>query len=180
LLSVVLERGLLGSQSVDDLSTALAAFAVGLVPFSIYLFALRCFYARGDARTPFVINLVENILNVALAIPLTAAIGVEGLALAFALAYAVGAGLAVAQLHRVLGRFAAHLTAGMGRLVTAAVVAGVACWIGARVGGDGGFAALFRMIVAGLFTVVAYLVTLRVLALVAPPGSRRRAAPARP
>lgn len=180
LLSLVLERGLLGAQSVDDLAAALAAFAVGLVPFSIYLFTLRCFFARGDAKTPFVVNVFENLLNVVLAIPLTAALGVEGLALAFALAYALSAGLAVAQLHRVLGRFAAHLTAGMNRLVVAGVVAGVAAWLGARVGTDTGLGALARMIAAGLLTVVGYLGALRLLALVAPPGGRRPAEGARP
>jgi hypothetical protein len=68
----------------------------------------------------------------------------------------------------------------MGRLVAAAVVAGLAAWTGARVGGNEGLGALVRMIAAGLLTVVAYLVTLRVLALVRPPGGRRPVASPRP
>jgi putative peptidoglycan lipid II flippase len=173
ILSIFLERGLLGEQSVAELGAALAALAVGLVPFSLYLFALRCFYARGDARTPFVINVVENLLNIVLAVPLTAMLGVEGLALAFALAYALSAGVAVAELHRRLGRWGGHLTAGVTRLVVAAAVATVAAWLGSRLGGDGGLGAVVRVLAAGLLTVVAYLGTLRVLALVSPPGGRR-------
>ena len=44
-----------------------AGSRVGLVGFSVYLFVLRGFYAHDDARTPFVINLFENVINIVLA-----------------------------------------------------------------------------------------------------------------
>ena len=72
-------------------SDTLVVFAVGLLPFSVYLFALRAFYARHDTFTPFWLNCVENAVNIALAFPLYAWLGIPGLALAFALAYFVGA-----------------------------------------------------------------------------------------
>ena len=64
----------------------------GLLPFSLYLFALRAFTSRLDTRTPFLINCVENVVNIVLAFPLYAWLGIPGLALAFSLAYVVGVG----------------------------------------------------------------------------------------
>ena len=70
----------------------LVAFAVGLLPFSVYLFALRAFTSRLDTFTPFWLNCIENAVNIALAFPLYAWLGIPGLALAFSLAYFVGRG----------------------------------------------------------------------------------------
>ena len=64
------------------------AFSVGLVFFSSYLFGLRAFYSLQDTRTPFLLNCAENALNLVLAVPLYAWLGIPGLALAFSGAYA--------------------------------------------------------------------------------------------
>jgi len=61
----------------------LQAFAITLVPFSIYLYVMRAFYALKDTRTPFFLNAFENGLNVLLAIVLFPHFGVQGLALDF-------------------------------------------------------------------------------------------------
>ena len=53
----------------SQVADTLAAFAVGLLPFSLYLFALRAFTSRLDTRTPFLINCVENAVNIALGVP---------------------------------------------------------------------------------------------------------------
>ena len=76
----------------SQVADTLAAFSVGLLPFSLYLFALRAFTSRLDTRTPFLINCVENVVNIVLAFPLYAWLGIPGLALAFSLAYFVGVG----------------------------------------------------------------------------------------
>jgi putative peptidoglycan lipid II flippase len=73
---------------------------VGLAAFSVYLFALRGFYARGDTRTPCLINLGENAVNVALAVLLSERFDVLGLGLAFSGAYLSGAAVALAILSR--------------------------------------------------------------------------------
>ena len=70
-------------------SRAIAGFALGLVGFSIYLFVLRIFYAHQDARTPFVINVGENVLNIVFALVFVGRWGLLGLGLAFGLAYLV-------------------------------------------------------------------------------------------
>lgn len=78
----------------------IAGFAIGLPGFSTYLYALRGFYAMKDTRTPFLINLVENGMNIVLAVVFVRLWGVVGLALAFGLAYNLAAVVAVVVLGR--------------------------------------------------------------------------------
>ena len=86
-------------------SRALAGFALGLVGFSVYLFVLRVFYAHQDARTPFVINVGENLLNIVLALLFVHRWGLLGLGLAFGLAYLISALWALQILHYKLPAF---------------------------------------------------------------------------
>ena len=67
IVGFALQHGNFTAANALDTSRALAGFALGLVGFSVYLFMLRAFYAHNDARTPFVINLVENLINIVLA-----------------------------------------------------------------------------------------------------------------
>ncbi len=69
----------------------LIGFTVGLVPFSVYLYTLRAFYAQGNTKTPFRINCFENACNIAFALLLFPHFGVVGLAVAFSAAYFVAA-----------------------------------------------------------------------------------------
>lgn len=82
------------------LAPILAAFAVGLPGFSTYLYALRGFYAMKNTRTPFLINLFENAVNIVSAVVFVRLWGVVGLALSFSLAYTVAAIVAMVVLVR--------------------------------------------------------------------------------
>ena len=59
IVGAFLQHGEYTPAAADNTSRALAGFAIGLIGFSIYLFALRGFYAHQDTRTPFVINVVR-------------------------------------------------------------------------------------------------------------------------
>jgi putative peptidoglycan lipid II flippase len=123
LVSAVLERGAFSGESTGDVLTTMA---LGLPGFSMYLFALRGFYAQGDTRTPFVLNVVENGLQVALTIALVPNVDRPGLALgaAYAIAYSVSAVAALAVLHRRVGGVVdSRLVAAMTRLAAAAGIA---------------------------------------------------------
>lgn len=113
-------------------TTTLSAFVLGLPGFSIYLFTLRTFYARKDSRTPFMLCLAQNAVNLV-------AIGVIGvltsgssansfgdsthLALAYSISYTVAAGLALWSLSR---RFPGLLNVNIRRdTVRALAVAGL-------------------------------------------------------
>lgn len=83
-----------------DVSTIVAAFAAGLPGFSMYLYSMRAFYAMKNTRTPFLINLFENLINIVSAIVFVRWWGVPGLALSYALAYSVASVVTVRVLLR--------------------------------------------------------------------------------
>ena len=93
IIGALLEHGEFSEQAAVNTGRALAGFSIGLVGFSVYLFVLRGFYAHQDTRTPFVINVVENLLNIVFAVLLVGRYGVLGLGLAFALAYLLERGV---------------------------------------------------------------------------------------
>jgi putative peptidoglycan lipid II flippase len=115
-------------------AAALTGFALGLVPFSLYLYVLRAFYALGDTRTPFAINAFENGLNIAFAAPAYAWWGVRGLAGAYAAAYLLAAIVALAALYRRVGPTVSPRTAGLGLTCAAgAAASGGVAFLVARV-----------------------------------------------
>ena len=100
IVDILLGYGNFDGVAVANTARALTGLAVGLAAFSVYLYALRGFYARGDTRTPCLINLGENAVNVALAVLLSERFDVLGLGLAFSGAYLSSAALALAILSR--------------------------------------------------------------------------------
>ena len=90
-VSVLLQRGAFTPAQSAVTADCVALFAAGLLPFSLYLYALRGFYALHDTRTPFVLNCWENLINVVVAAALYPWMGVQGLALSFSVAYGVAA-----------------------------------------------------------------------------------------
>jgi putative peptidoglycan lipid II flippase len=94
----LIEHGRFTHGSAVLTAHALRAFAVGLVPFAVYLYTLRGFYSLRDTRTPFFINCLENGLNIAFAALLYPHFGISGLAYGFSGAYAVSAVVALAVL----------------------------------------------------------------------------------
>lgn len=118
----LLQRGALTPGAADATASVLVALAVGLPGFSVYLYVLRGFYALGDTRTPFLLAALENILNVAFALALSPRFGVVGLAVAYSIAYAISAVLALIVLGRRVGRLADGRTAKVLIRVGAAVL----------------------------------------------------------
>lgn len=108
----------------------LRGFGVGLIAFSVYLFVLRGFYAMGDTRTPFVINVVQNVANIVLAVALAARWDAVGLAWAFSISYIGAALLAWVRLDRAVrgGLRAELLVPGLFRAFVAAVPMAIAVW----------------------------------------------------
>jgi len=144
----------------------LQAFAVGLPGFSVYLYVLRGFYAIKDTRTPFFVNLVENVINVALAFALLGTLSVQGLALSYSAAYVVGAAAAFVLLRRQVGAlWSPALARSTGSAVLAAGCMGVAVWaVASVVGTPSGTGALVRClagVLAGAIVYFGVLVALR-------------------
>ena len=143
----------------------LANFAIGLLAFSLYLFLLRGFYALQDTRTPFLLNLGENGVNVVLAFALVGTFGVQGLAFAYSAAYIVAAAATFVVLRRRVGRLEGRrLVATTARIALAAAIMGIAAYIASRaVGSPTGSGAVVRLIVGVVVGVVVYGVCLLAL-----------------
>jgi putative peptidoglycan lipid II flippase len=143
-------------------SRALIGMACGLVPFSLYLYTLRAFYARGDTRTPFIINCVENAINIVLAMVLFEEFGVAGLGFAYGASYAVAACIALIALQQRVGHLAlAPLRTVFAKVLVATVVAATVGWLVARTNYD----SLPRSAGAGTATLLTFFVAARVLRL---------------
>jgi putative peptidoglycan lipid II flippase len=139
-----------GSFTVDaQLLTAdvLTNFAAGLLGFSVYLFTLRAFYAMHDTRTPFLLTVFENVVNVVLAFALFDRYGVQGLAFAYSAAYVVAALAALIALRRRIGLLGGRqLGASTLKITVASVAMGVVVWaVSHAVGAPFGSGAAVRL-----------------------------------
>lgn len=108
-------------------AVALRWFGVALVPFTVFQLLTRSFYSLPDARTPALVNVAVNAVNIVAAIALTAALAgaeqrVAGLVIAYALSYVAG----VALLGSLLARRRQGLWRGAARAVATAGLAGAA------------------------------------------------------
>jgi putative peptidoglycan lipid II flippase len=158
LVSALLAHGSFGGTSPIVTADVLINFAVGLVGFSLYLYALRGFYAFHDTRTPFLLNLVENGLNVALAFALVGHYGVYGVAFSYSAAYLIAAVIALAVLRGRVGRLGGtELLSAFTRIVAATAIMAGAVWLASRaVGADHGRGAVTRVAVGVLVGAVVY------------------------
>jgi putative peptidoglycan lipid II flippase len=82
---------------------ALAMFALGLPGFCSFLYIVRILQSMQRTKVAFYLYLVENGINVALAVVLVPSLGVRGLALSLSVAYTVGALVGVGVLRRWFG-----------------------------------------------------------------------------
>jgi putative peptidoglycan lipid II flippase len=132
LVRVLLQHGVATAASTELVAGVLRWFVVGLVQFSIFQLLVRAFYALQDARTPFLANCAVVACNVALAVPMFAAWGVEGIAAAQAIANTVGmVALGVAMTRRLEGLELRAVAASAGRVCVATAAMGAALF-GAR------------------------------------------------
>ena len=127
LVQTLLEHGVARGASSNLVAEVLQMFAIGILPFAAFLLFNRAFYARQDTRTPLVLNVVDNVVTVALDFALFPSMGVSGLALAHSLGYVVATGVAVVLLSRRLGGLESrHTTGELTKVVLASGVATLA------------------------------------------------------
>jgi putative peptidoglycan lipid II flippase len=161
----ILSRGAFSPHDAHVTADTLQALALGLLPFSAYLYVLCGFYALQDTRTPFLVNCVENTINIVLALALFPHFGVQGLGLAYAGAYTCAAVIALVVYVRRIG---GGVTRETGRVVARAalaalLLAAVAAPIASALGG-GGTAHTVAAAVGGAFAGgLVYLVAVRML-----------------
>ncbi|MEP7203610.1 MAG: murein biosynthesis integral membrane protein MurJ [Ilumatobacteraceae bacterium] len=159
------QHGKFTAANALNTSRALAGFALGLVGFSVYLFVLRVFYAHQDARTPFIINVGENLLNIVLALLLVGRWGLLGLGLAFGLAYLIAAIWSLQVLRYKLPAFPLQqVVASLWRMGLAALVMAEVVWLVARwIGSNSGQGSVARLVVSTIVGAATYVGTLAAL-----------------
>ncbi len=159
IVGVLTFGGRFGVHSAQVTGDTLQLFAISLVPFSAYLYAMRGFYALHDTRTPFRLNCWENAINLVLALVLFPALGVQGLALAWSVAYIVSAFVALAALRRRIGQVPdAGVRAATARAALAAVaLAIVAVPLASAIGSGSAGRSVVATVVAGGAGALAYL-----------------------
>jgi putative peptidoglycan lipid II flippase len=161
----VLVRGAFGAGDARATADTLQVLAIGLVPFSAYLYTLRGFYALQDTRTPFLVNVFENALNIVLALALFPSLGVQGLALAYAVAYAAAALVALELLRRRIGGIEGPrvLATAARACVAGGALAIVAAPIAGAIGSETPSEAVTAAVAAGIAGVAIYVVVLQLL-----------------
>jgi putative peptidoglycan lipid II flippase len=173
-LSVPLNRLLLQHGTFSARSTHLTAdtfvlMSIGLGAFAAFQQLMRAFYAMQDTKTPWLVNVVTNVVNIATALPLYVLMGVPGLALSMTLSYVGGAVYGAVILRaRIGGIDGARLVTSHVRIGISSIATGVVAWIVAKVVGSavdldafaGQLAQVASAVIGG---VVTYLVTARLL-----------------
>ena len=178
IIGLAMQRGQFDAVDTTNTSRALAGLSVGLVGFSVYLFVLRGFYAHQDTRTPFVLNVGENLLNIVFAFVLVGRWGVLGLGLAYAFAYLLSAAWALQVLSfKVPGFALREVWTSVWRMLLAAVLMAEAVWFVTNgVGRDTGSDALAQIVVGGLVGLIVYAAALVALGVPEVGWVRRRIA----
>ncbi len=102
-VALLLGHGSTTVAGTETTGAALAMFSLGLPGFCAYLYIVRVLQAMQRTKVAFYLYLLENGLNVVIAVALVGPLGVRGLALSVSIAYTLGALAGVAVLRRWLG-----------------------------------------------------------------------------
>ncbi len=131
IVALLVEYGNFGTAGGDRLASALAGFAVGLPFFSAFQLLTRTFYATHDSKTPAIVNIGVNVVNLAAAVLFAFGFGwdVTGLALGQSVSYIAGSVvLAWLLRHRLSGIRGGEIASTIWRTAVAAVATGVAAF----------------------------------------------------
>ncbi len=153
-----------GPGSIAITSSMLTWLALGLPFFVTFLFMMRGFYARRDTRTPFIISVWQNGVQIVLSLALAAVMGFQGALLGFTIAYAFGALMAMGRLARQAGGMGPVVGRALGRYLIAAAFMAPMTWGMAQVVGSGAlWHTALQLIVAATAGGAVYVVVLWIL-----------------
>jgi putative peptidoglycan lipid II flippase len=153
-----------GEGSIAVTSSMLTWLAIGLPFFVTFLFMMRGFYARRDTRTPFIISVWQNGVQIVLSLALATVMGFQGALLGFTLAYAFGALMAMGRLARQAGGMGPVVGRALGRYLVAAAFMAPMTWGLAQVIGSGAvWHTALQVLVAGVAGGAVYVAVLWLL-----------------
>jgi putative peptidoglycan lipid II flippase len=154
-VALLLGHGDSSASATSPTGAALAMFALGLPGFCSYLYIVRVLQTMQRTKVAFYLYLLENGLNIALAVALVHPLGVRGLALALSVAYSVSALVGLVLLRSWFGPLGTTATwAPLRRVISASVIMGAVVLVVSNLSSAGsGTGLLIRVaasIVAGL------------------------------
>lgn len=126
---------LVGVDGAPLVAAAIAGFAASLVPFTLFQLFTRVSYAFTDTRTPALVNIAVNAVNVGIDVAVVMAVRsasgrVTGLALGHAASYVVGCVVLGRLLQRRRGLSIASVLGGSGRVAGAvAMMTAALIWV---------------------------------------------------
>jgi putative peptidoglycan lipid II flippase len=164
--------------STGTTAVALAMLGLGLPGFCVFLFVVRVLQSTQDLRSAFRLYVLENGVNIVLAVALAGPLGVRGIALSISLAYTVAAVAGLRHVRRHLGGFEpARVQRPVTRMAVATAVFVAGAVLGSSVSGSETGGALVARLVLGLVAgAVGYVLAMAVLSR----RGRARPSPRRP
>jgi putative peptidoglycan lipid II flippase len=127
---LLLEHGVMHAHSTALVADVLKILAVALVPFALFQFFLRGFYALQDTKTPFLVNTLAVATAVAINLSVFHVWHVQGLAFGNALSYVLAGVVLGLALHRRIGGLEiSRMTASAGRLAASSAGMGLVLWL---------------------------------------------------
>jgi len=151
-VALLLGHGTTRLTSTAGTGPTLALMAVGLPGFCTFLFVVRVLQSMQRTRIAFWLYVVENGLNVVLAIALVHSLGVRGLAISLSVAYSVAAVLGLLVLRSWLGRLGApgSWQPLRGVVIATVVMGGAVAVVSNLSGSSSGIDLLFRVVASVL------------------------------
>ncbi len=149
-VALLLGHGSTSPAATSTTGAALAMFSLGLPGFCAFLYVVRVLQAMQRTKAAFYLYLVENGLNVVLALVLVGPLGIRGLALSLSIAYSVAALCGIGVLRHWLGVLGAPgAWAPLRRAAVATVLMGAVVLVVSNVSGaQRGFGLLLRVVAA--------------------------------
>jgi putative peptidoglycan lipid II flippase len=165
-VALLLGHGAAQPGQTADTGAALAILAAGLPGFCTFLFVVRALQSMQRTKVAFWLYLVENGINIVLAVVLVHPMGVRGLAVSLAVAYTLAAVAGVAVLRGWLGNLGGARTWSplRGSALSTVVMGAVVLVVSNLSGASRGFGLLVRVLASVAVGVAAYLGTAMVMA----------------
>ncbi|HXR54446.1 MAG TPA: murein biosynthesis integral membrane protein MurJ [Acidimicrobiales bacterium] len=165
-VALLLGHGAAKPQQTADAGAALAILAAGLPGFCSFLFVVRALQTMQRTKVAFWLYLVENGINVVLALALVHSMSVRGLAVSLSVAYTLAALLGVVVLRGWLGSLGGRrVWSPLRGSALSTVVMGVAVLVVSNLSGASrGFGLLVRVLVSVAVGGGAYLATAVIMA----------------
>jgi putative peptidoglycan lipid II flippase len=165
-IALLLGHGAAKPQQTADAGATLAILAAGLPGFCSFLFVVRALQAMQRTKVAFWLYVVENSINIVLAIALVHSMSVRGLAVSLSVAYSVAAVLGVVVLRGWIGQLGGRRAwAPLRGSALSTLCMGIAVLIVSNLSGAShGLGLLVRVLVSVAAGAVAYIGTAVIMA----------------